>query len=97
MYFCTVNLNSRVVSCDLHTKYRPLAAGFKAYYPTEHAAIAQSDCTILDYMYIVIIIISAGVFYFISSSDNMNMSVYFLCDVYGNAGLTTSLHSKHHH
>ena len=35
MHFCTVNLNNRVVSSDLHTKQRPLAAGFKAYNPTE--------------------------------------------------------------
>ena len=52
MYFCMVNLNSRAVSSDLHTKQRPLAAGFKAFYPTErteHAAIARSDCAIYEY------------------------------------------------
>ena len=35
MCFCTVKLNSRVVSSDLHAKEHPLAAGFKAYYLTE--------------------------------------------------------------
>ena len=29
--FCTVNLNSRLVSSDLNAKYHPLAAAFKAY------------------------------------------------------------------
>ena len=31
MYFCTVNVNCRIVSSDSHIKQRPLAAGFKAY------------------------------------------------------------------
>ena len=57
MYFCTVNLNSRVVSSDSHTvtsvSSDPLAAGFKAYYPTEctkHATIAWSDCATQVYI-----------------------------------------------
>ena len=46
MYFCTVSINSKVVSGDLDTKWRPLAEGFKAYYPTErtdNATTAWSD------------------------------------------------------
>ena len=42
-------INSSVVSSDLHSKQRPLAAGFKADYPTErteHITIAWSDCTV---------------------------------------------------
>ena len=34
LLYSTVNVYSRVVSSDLHIQYRPLAAGFKAYYPT---------------------------------------------------------------
>ena len=48
------------MSSDLHTKYRPLAAGFKAYYPTErteHATIAWSDCAIQVCIIIIIIIV----------------------------------------
>ena len=56
MYFGTVNLNSTLVTLtvsadlQLHTKYRPLAPGFKASYLTEHTehtlTIAWSDCAI---------------------------------------------------
>ena len=55
MYICPFNLNSRVVSSGVHTKQRSLAAGFKAYYPTErteHATIAWSDRTIQVYIII---------------------------------------------
>ena len=59
MYFCTIILNNRVVSSDVHTEQRPLAAGFKAYYPTErteHATIAWSDYIICAIQVQIIII-----------------------------------------
>ena len=46
--------NSRVVSGDLHTKQRALAAGFKAYYPTEYATITWSDYAIQVYIIIIV-------------------------------------------
>ena len=57
LYGYRVHLSSKVVSSGLHTKWRRLAAGFKASYPTErtdHATIAWSDCAINVYIIIII-------------------------------------------
>ena len=48
VYIRTLNVivGWRHWSSDLRTKQRPLAAGFKVLYYTEHATIAWSDCAI---------------------------------------------------
>ena len=46
MCFCTLHSNIKVASSDLHTKQRPLAAGFKDIERIDHATIAWSDSAI---------------------------------------------------
>ena len=53
MYFCTVDLNGRVMSGDFHTKQRPLAAGFKGFYPTERTEHATIVTALLVYVIII--------------------------------------------